>query len=148
MKDYMITVKSWFIKIHKDGQPVIITEGYGIEPFERIVPTNNEVVVSQEGLIVKHKNKEFFCGFDKIKYRNTPTTLQHQIDAGIIKITNKHILHLFYEIASGVLVDKCPVVVRKTPFNLSCILEKYLSEFEDKISSIDFQAIVDMIPEQ
>lgn len=144
----MVTIKNWFLKIHADGQPVIITWGYGLAPNERILPKNEDVIVTQKGLVIKHKNKEFFCDFSKILYEKTPIPLQYQETAGLVDIKEKHILHLIYDIISTKLYNNSPVVVFKAPFNLSNMVGKYLPDFGDKLRGIDFDAVVGMIPEE
>ena len=142
----MTEAKSWCIKIRKDGQPEVSIEKCGIQPLEIILPTDDDVLVLQSGLIFKHKNDEFFCGYNKIAYKKIPTTLKKQINMEIVNIKDTHILYLFYEIISGVLCDRCSALVKKEPFDLSAIVAKYLPKYEDKLENIRLDFIVKIIP--
>lgn len=143
---YMIAVENWILRIHKDGKSVILSDDCALVPWGRMMPSNDDVTVTQEGLIIRHKNKEFMCAYDKLKYSKLPATLQGKIDRGSVTVTDKHILHLFYEIISEYLNYKSPVMVKKTTFDLSSILSTYQTEFGSKLKDIDFNMIVNTIP--
>ena len=141
----MITVKEWTLKIRKDGTPVVFSGGFAYQPFEYILPSDNDIKVLQEGLVIKHRDREFLWRFDSVFYPKVPTTLQKQIEYGIVRINSQHILHFFYELISGVLNDKCTFIRTKEPFNIENLVERY-SKYQDKIEGINLSEIIEMIP--
>lgn len=109
-------IKTWNIRF-KDGKPVINIISDGVRPMKTLTPKSEEVKITPEGLIVG----DIVCDFSKIHYNTVPTPLSKlEVD-----LTQSHILYLVYEIISGYLYNKCPVVVNKISYDIKQIVSKY-----------------------
>lgn len=109
-------IKTWNIRF-KDGKPVINIISDGVRPMKTLTPKSKEVKITPEGLIVG----DIVCDFSKIHYNTVPTPLSK---LGV-DLTQPHILYLVYEIISGYLYNKCPVVVNKSSYDIKQIVSKY-----------------------
>lgn len=138
----MITVDSWFIKIDKAGKPVVYITCNNSNTLKKLLPTNEDIHITQEGLIIQYKDKDYNCNFDAIVYPNVPTSISWFKDNMGISIDQDNILVMFYDVFSSALIDKSPFIVKKTPFNLQKILNKYEDKFAEKMSGIDFDLII------
>lgn len=128
--------KEWFLRINKNGEPVIVGDGDGFNPTKVLKPANEEVVITSEGIEVQG----YFCDWSKLRYKTQAGTLSTAVTPlehlGLARVDD-NILIFIYEIVAGVSQQ---VSFLHKPFDLQGLVTKY-ERYWNQVQTLDFDLI-------
>ena len=128
--------KEWFLRINKNGEPVIVGDGDGFNPTKVLKPASEEVVITSEGIEVQG----YFCDWSKLRYKTQAGTLSTAVtplDKLDLSSVEDNILVFVYELISGVSQEACFL---HKPFDLQSLVTKY-QKYWSRVQTVDFDIV-------
>lgn len=125
-----MVVEGWKIKIKNDGKPAItFSNGFGRQDVV-LQPATDDIELTDDGISFsisrRGKATRYECPFDKLGYTAPPTPIaQLQAMRCVSNIPQEHILIFLYEFICGVLIEVNPYIIKKQPFDMYVLAERY-----------------------